>query len=265
MMALPLATFALLLAAGIGSPSTIRAAAALDPAGEQIALIRIAGCSFEGARVEDPMCEYFILEDTDRTHVIQIPGGDKPVWSPDGTQLLVVSQGDIFVISVTGDTGVNLTNHPAYDSTPAWSPDGSRIAFSSDRDGPVGLYVMNANGSNVVRIATDASQPTWSPDSTRLAFSCGGICMINADGSGFSRLTTEADYSPAWSPDGAKILFVTERYGGFISTDWGDLPATQLAVMNTDGSNVIPLNTGASAYDPGLVSRRRTHRLRRRV
>jgi hypothetical protein len=41
-------------------------------------------------------------------------------------------------------------NHPADDLTLAWSPDGTGIAFSSDRDGPLDLYIMNADGSNVV-------------------------------------------------------------------------------------------------------------------
>jgi len=274
------ATFILVLAAGIGSASRIRAAAPADPAADQIALIRIQPCrDFVGATEGDPpLCPDFILTDADGTHVISIPGGETPAWSPDGTQLLVVRNGDLFLTAVTGDMGINLTNHPASDLTPAWSPDGARVAFASDRDGPLDLYTMNADGSGVVRIGTGAgmaSRPTWSPDSTRLAFTCVveplaspwwsasastanfDICKVNADGSGFSRLTTEAgaDYGPAWSPDGARILFATERYGGFISTTtWGDLPVSEVALMNTDGSDLTRVSPGTYAYDPAWSS-----------
>jgi hypothetical protein len=50
---------------------------------------------------------------------------------------------------------------------PAWSPDGTRIAFTSDRDGPRAIYVMNEDGSDVKRLTplTWASfRPAWSPD-----------------------------------------------------------------------------------------------------
>ena len=95
-------------------------------------------------------------------------------WSPDGKMILNANS-DIIVMPATGGTQLNLTNHPADDTTPAWSPDGARIVFASDRDGPLHLYVMNADGSNVVPLDAGvglAMHPTWSPDSTRLAFAC---------------------------------------------------------------------------------------------
>jgi hypothetical protein len=114
MKTLPVATFVLLLTTGIASPSRIGAVAPFDPAAEQIALIRIQPCEgFVGATEggNPPLCSDFILTDTDGTHVIPIPGGEHPAWSPDGTQLLVVrsnscsncagANGDIFVTAVT--------------------------------------------------------------------------------------------------------------------------------------------------------------------
>ena len=47
----------------------------------------------------------------------------------------------------------NLTRNPAYDADPAWSPDGRKLAFVSNRDGSYGVYVMNAEGSGLRKLA----------------------------------------------------------------------------------------------------------------
>jgi TolB protein len=49
---------------------------------------------------------------------------------------------------------------------PAWSPDGSRIAFTSNRDGNLDIYVMAADGSgveNVTRHSAVDTSPAWWP------------------------------------------------------------------------------------------------------
>ena len=67
-----------------------------------------------------------------------------------------------------------LTDHDKEDNQPAWSPDGDHLAFSSDRDGDLAIYVMAADGSGVRPLTvTDGyadGQPAWSPDGRHLAF-----------------------------------------------------------------------------------------------
>lgn len=75
----------------------------------------------------------------------------------------------------TGQT--NLSNNPeANASNPSWSPDGPKIAFESDRDGDLDIYIMNADGTGQNRL-TDSEpsaeadlEPSWSSDGTKITF-----------------------------------------------------------------------------------------------
>ena len=81
-------------------------------------------------------------------------------------------------MDANGDNPVLLTRIGGTgrrESYPTWSPDGSKIAFVSDRDRDGGddIYVMNADGTNPVRLTQHDgydSEPAWSPDGTKIAF-----------------------------------------------------------------------------------------------
>ena len=169
---------------------------------------------------------------------------DSPTWSADATKIAFTDGSEVQVVSVIDGRLTNLTNHPAVDASPAWSPNGTKIVFLSDRDGAAELYVMNADGSNVVRltynVGVDPSvpDPDWAPDGSRIIFTCevesgnADICRINADGTGLARLTNgpEAEFEPAWSPDGSRIVFVS---------------GSQLRLMNADGSGATSIASGS--------------------
>jgi TolB protein len=134
------------------------------------------------------------------------------------------------------------------EEAPAWSPDGSRIAFVSNRDGDVEIYVMKADGSDQIRL-TDSpdfdGDPAWSPDGERIAFTSlrdgnGEIYVMNADGTNPVRLTNNEahDWGPAWSPDGSRIAFVSERDGD-----------AEVYVMNADGTEQTNLTNFPARID----------------
>ena len=59
------------------------------------------------------------------------------------------------------------------DWTPGWSPDGKKITFVSDREGNDDIYVMDADGTNIVNITKhedDDWTPDWSPDGSKDCF-----------------------------------------------------------------------------------------------
>ena len=177
-----------------------------------------------------------------------------PVWSPDGRKIAFTrshaptegrgpGEFDVYVINVDGSGERNLTGD-AMSGGPVWSPDGRRIAFTSGRDASglwgSSIYVMNADGSGQRRLTRHAGFiQGWSRDGRKIAFTRGVgrgrggpaalyIYVMNADGSGLRRLTrmAQVNYSlPSWSPDGRKILFVSERDGN-----------VEVYVMNPDGS-----------------------------
>lgn len=114
-----------------------------------------------------------------------------------------------------------------------------RIAFTSDRGGASGVYLMNADGSGQTRLAP-GSRPAWSPDGNRVAFESNGVHVINADGSGRVQLTTSGG-QPAWSPDGARLLFTVAADS---DTPW-------IYIMDADGSARTPLTSGRNpAWSP---------------
>ena len=163
-------------------------------------------------------------------------------------QLLFIREGVFYRTNLGGHTTVIAGS--GRDHSPALSADGRRLAFMRSEDNGSALYVMSANGSGLVRRATDFHSPAWSPDGRQLAVAQGdcvyncGIFLISADEDGSSPKRIAGLYAalPAWSPDGAKIAFVSLS---------GDDGYHALHVMNADGSNVVVI----SPQDNGVIGR----------
>ncbi len=205
-------------------------------------------------------------------------------WSLGGTKIVFQSMRNgvnyqVYSMNADGSNQVNLTNTSSSDGEPSWSPDGSKIVFASDRDhtGFDSVYVMNSDGANQQRITfssgnVEDTQPMWSQDGSRIAFVSTRdstvetwqetdddgnlitrtrlninkeVYVMNADGSGQTRLTTELanDDSPSWSPDGSKIVFRSDR-----ERDCCD-PSAQVWTMNADGTGQVNIsNSGNGDY-----------------
>ncbi len=181
-----------------------------------------------------------------------------PAWSADGSKLDFIKQNfagtsALWVMDADGLNQKPLTDAETIYVHPNWSPDGTKIAFASDRDRNFELYTIAPNGGGLTRLTFTTNQqednPNWSPDGRRLAFdacvsptypSPGSpnyeIVSMRADGFGRHRLTNDPtiDWNPAWSPNGAQIVFRSDR-----SPD-----GTELWEMNADGSNVVQLTIG---------------------
>ncbi len=122
-----------------------------------------------------------------------------------------------------------------------------QIVFTSSRDGNNEIYIMNADGTDVVRLTDNTFEdenPVWSPDSKHIAFMSDRtgnreIFIMKADGSDVKQLTDNSanDTSPTWSPDGRHIAFVSERSDN-----------NEIYIMNADGTDKRNL-TNHPAWD----------------
>jgi TolB protein len=159
---------------------------------------------------------------------------------------------DIYSMNADGTGVVRLTSEPTADVLPSVSQKGT-LAFYGTRNGSTGVFVMNADGTNVKQVADALVAPftgmgsegfAISPDGTRLVFSGTDgsdreIYVMNVDGTGLQQLTfnNDDDKHPSFGPKGEWIAFSSDRDG--------DL---EVYTMKADGTAVTRV-TYSAGYD----------------
>lgn len=84
-----------------------------------------------------------------------------PAWSPDGSRIAFQRWNDIWLMDADGGNQTQVTSAAsgAY-IKPAWSPDGTQLAVTTGLNNEGEILVMNADGSNVRKVA-DGGNPSW--------------------------------------------------------------------------------------------------------
>ncbi len=172
-----------------------------------------------------------------------------PDWSPDGKWIAFVNGAQIYKIKTNGDSLTQLTSE-GRNFFPAFSPDGHWITYDSNADSPNGMkfiWKMKVDGSDTRRIAYEPAMgeirmPHWSVDGEKIVhvrylvdtFSS-EVFVMDTSGTNPLRLTfnNASDYYPKYSPDGSKIVFVSNA---------------QIWVMDSSGNNLLQLTLKGGNY-----------------
>ena len=148
-------------------------------------------------------------------------GGTTPTGHIAFTSARVTGSRALFIMNANTGASTPVSSQAGVTNDyPALSPDGTKIAFTSDRDGNIEIYLINTDGTGVVRLTNDRDRdvmPAWSPDGTQLFYvaladgtGLQQIIRMNADGSSASPLSSRfaGTSDPAWSPDGTTSCMV---------------------------------------------------------
>lgn len=214
-----------------------------------------AGIVFYSARDAHPNNQIYVMnpDGSVQLRVTADSASDvDPDMSPNGQNVVFTSNqpgnNDIFVVDRTGQVR-NLTNNPANDEWARWSPNGKQVVFGSNREGGVfQVYVINADGSGLTRLTDGpvlSRYPSWSNDGKQIAFRHGiDIYTMNADGSGSPTQLTH-EIAPSFAQ--MPVFSPNGQYIAFMSFREGYCSVFR---MNADGSEL----TNLTVRDPAVAA-----------
>lgn len=171
----------------------------------------------------------------------KIPGmpEDAPTWSPDGKHITFLritakggpaqsQQANLFLINQDGSNEQQLTNHPSLNTSHTWAPDGHRIAFTSNRNGRLDLYVIDILTQELQQLTHNkevrswAAGPSWSPNGKYIAYrqalpprGLTTIYVMRSNGTAPHPVVPGDDwyrYAPCWSHDSKSVLYCESLY-----------------------------------------------------
>lgn len=174
-------------------------------------------------------------------------------------------------VAAADGSGFEQVGDDALDAyAPAWSPDGSMIVFSGrvsgEEEEAFGLYLMDADGSNVRRLGDVTGPPgrslywhMWSPDGSRIATQSipDAIYVVDVE-NGEASVAYEGPAANfvVWSPDSSELAISASLVGGVIVGEDGRERAVDMLPVNylhwaPDGTMLIGVTDFLGDYaDP---------------
>jgi len=189
-----------------------------------------------------------------------------PSWSPDGKKIICNTLGDggrtLWEIGIDYDMVRQIIIDPTPDnySGESWSAMGDRTVLKPAlTTSAVGQDNWNPLIKSIKTLTAPStgwdSRAQYSPDGNKISYQISrkdgnigiwDVCVMNADGSDLINLTQSMSISGqgafndsiSWSPDGRKLMFVSDRDGRPLDFGIPFKNAWQIYTMNPDGSNI---------------------------
>ncbi len=125
--------------------------------------------------------------------------------------------GDIWTADENGGNVQRLTVNKARDAYPRFSPDGKWIAFSSDRNGNLDVFIIPSGGGTAKQLTFHSADDTvlgWTPDGRWILFSSqrgedfmGMLYVVSVSGGMPAKAGTDMGLAASFSPDGKRIAY----------------------------------------------------------
>lgn len=159
-----------------------------------------------------------------------------PVLSPDATQVAFAALGDLWLMPIGGEAR-RLTNDRFVEMDPTWSPDGRSLAYSSDRDGSMDLWVREMASGAERKLASNATKASWAPRGTEVAYVTreGAIAVTGRSAPVHTPFRDPG--RPTWAPEGLLAVSVLHPYSSRFREG-----TNQLVMVSTTGAPDRGLN-----------------------
>jgi tricorn protease len=125
--------------------------------------------------------------------------------------------GDVWTADENGQNVQRLTVNRARDVYARFSPDGKWIAFSSDRNGNLDVFIIASEGGAARQLTSHSSDDVvlgWSPDSGSILFSSNRgedftpqLYLVTLEGGMPTKAGTDMGVQASYSPDGKKLAY----------------------------------------------------------
>ncbi len=144
---------------------------------------------------------------------------------------------------------VKLTGYPGHEMFPSLAPDGRSFVYSRYLDNQYDIFIQRVGEAEARNLTADSDEDDWmaafSPDGSRIAFRSerdGGGVFLMDADGGNLRLLTDEGFNPAWSPDGREIVYATSAAN---SPHSRNNARSRLIAVNVETRERRPVNIGS--------------------